>query len=166
MCCSITAFFSSDDSMRLKRNDWDNEAKSKNVIDEESEEEASCHWWSKEIETDCCHCEYDDDWYTEYELLTDDCYYCCWEIDWEIDWENEEEIDWDEENLWQDVILFICSIIVSTKRIFICCSLNLMNLLIKFFISSLSIHIFNLFWCISDHQEFWIITSRESIQKQ
>ncbi len=53
--CSITAFFSSDDSMRLKCCDWDDEVKNKN------EEEASCRWWSKEIETDCCHCEYNDD---------------------------------------------------------------------------------------------------------
>ena len=150
--CSITAFFSSDDSMRLKRCDWDDEVKNKN------EEKASCHWWSEEIETDCYHCEYDDDWYVEYELLTDDCCHC--------DWDEEEINREDEEDLWWNVILFICSIILSTKRIFNCCSLNLMNLLIKFFDSSLSVHIFNLFWCISDYQEFWIISSCELIQKQ
>lgn len=95
--CSITAFFSSDDSMRLKHCNWDDEAKNKNVIDEESEEEASYYWWSEEIETDYCHCEYDDNWYAEYELLTKDCCHCCWEIDWEIDWEDEEDEE-DEED--------------------------------------------------------------------
>ncbi len=154
------SIFSSNDSIKLKRCDWDNEAKNKN------EEEASCRWWSKEIETDCCHCEYNDDWYAEYELLTDNCYHYDWDEE-EIDWEDEEEINWkDEEDFWRDVILFICSIILSTKRIFNCCSLNLMNLLIKFFVSSLSVHVFSLFWCITDHQEFWVISSCESIQKQ
>ncbi len=41
--------------MRLKRDDRDDEAKNKNDINEENEEEASCH------ETDYCHCEYDVD---------------------------------------------------------------------------------------------------------
>ena len=62
--------------MRLKRDDRDDEAKNKNDINEENEEEASCH------ETDYCHCEYDVDWYAGYELLTsDDCHCCggCWE---------------------------------------------------------------------------------------
>ncbi len=143
-------FFSSNDSMRLKCYDWNNEVKNKN------EEEISCHWWSEKIETDCCHCEYNDDWYAEYKLLTDDCYhYDCYHCDWdeeEIDWEDEEEINWEnEEDLWRDIILFICLIILSTKCIFNYCSLNLMNLLIKFFNSSLSVHVFNLFWCINDH---------------
>jgi len=156
--CSITAFFSLNDSMRLNQCDWNNEAKNKNVINKESEEEAFYHWWSEEIETDCYHCEYNDDWYAEYELLIENYCHCCWEIDWE----NEE----DEEDLWRDIILFICLIIDSTKRIFICCSLNLINLLIKFFISSLSVCIFSLFCCINDHQEFWVITSCKLIQKR
>ena len=143
-------FFSSNDSMRLKCYDWNNEVKNKN------EEEISCHWWSEKIETDCYHCEYNNDWYAEYKLLTDDCYhYDCYHCDWdeeEIDWEDEEEINWEnEEDLWRDIILFIYLIILSTKCIFNYCSLNLMNLLIKFFNSSLSVHVFNLFWCINDH---------------
>ncbi len=82
--------------MRLKRDDRDDEAKNKNDINEESEEEASCH------KINCCHCKYDADWYAEYELLTDDdCHYCegYWEDEESKEDEENEENEKDEEDL-------------------------------------------------------------------